>query len=180
MQGREKLLRPIQSARWTEPTIFRINCEQTNVSTNAFQTQISSADRPFIKPFLILFIKLCCKVATVATVLRIHTVFDFNLQWVPFNAKVANEKTCTKRRSCPLVTRLRLFHYKANSCPDKTLNIRGNKTILYEEVIYICCLKRSFQLKFQRKYEILINENKNCLKYIDMAVIATRFLTQTG
>jgi hypothetical protein len=35
---------------------------------------------------------------------------------------------CTNQRSRPFVTRLGIFHFRSNSCPDKTLYIRGNKT----------------------------------------------------
>ena len=58
-----------------------------------------------------------------------------------------------------------LTHFRSNSCLDKTLYIRGNKTT-YKEVIHVCCLKRFFQLQISTKYYYKSTKTKPVYIYI--------------
>ena len=58
------------------------------------------------------------------------------------------------------------YIYKVNSCPDKTPNIRGNRTT-NEEVKYICCLKRFLESEFQRSTN---GNHRERSLYINMSI----------
>ena len=76
---------------------------------------------------------------------------------------------------------LQIFYYiyKANSFPDKTPNIRGNRTT-NEEVKYICCLKLLLQSLFSEIQREKSTRTKPAHTYVYMATYKTRFSLQTG
>ena len=71
------------------------------------------------------------------------------------------------------------YIYKANSFPDKTPNIRGNRTT-NEEVKYICCLKLLLQSLFSEIQREKSTRTKPAHTYVYVATYKTKFSLQTG